>query len=487
MAKTDKNKIKNLLNKKSLKYGTNAAIITAAVIVMAIVLNLLVGLLDLKLDLTPNKLFSLSETTENILKELDSDVEIIGLFDDAVVSSGSEYKQVTDLLSLYAKSPRVTVRYIDPDRNPGIINQLDPDNTMNLRSTNFVVKSVVNGVEKKKKLDYYDLFQMEFDQYSFSQYITGSNAEQGFTGAIKYVTSEYTPVIYFTEGHDESDVDFQYRNLKEYLEKNSILVKKINLMTVEQVPEDAELVVVASPRRDFSYSERDVLENYFHNGGKAIFMFDYLENDPSFEELNKLLNKFNLELNYDKVRETDESRHLPQDPYTLVVDVKSSSIVPRAFNTFLTNCRSISILKNEKQYITHTSLISTSDSAVGEMVNKSRGDDLPGPLELAVAVDYKGGEKPSKIIVMGNSTFVNDYAYQVYGDFYFSNINFFMSAISWMVEIKDEIIVPTKSFDVNRFNITQRQVSVMSGVLVVVFPLLIFGTGLMVYLRRRHL
>ena len=61
MAKTDKNKIKNLLNKKSLKYGTNAAIITAAVIVMAIVLNLLVGLLDLKLDLTPNKLFSLSK------------------------------------------------------------------------------------------------------------------------------------------------------------------------------------------------------------------------------------------------------------------------------------------------------------------------------------------------------------------------------------------------------------------------------------------
>ena len=247
------------------------------------------------------------------------------------------------------------------------------------------------------------------------------------------------------------------------------------------------LWLLRRPEETFSYSERDVLENYFHNGGKAIFMFDYLENDPSFEELNKLLNKFNLELNYDKVRETDESRHLPQDPYTLVVDVKSSSIVPRAFNTFLTNCRSISILKNEKQYITHTSLISTSDSAVGEMVNKSCGDDLPGPLELAVAVDYKGGEKPSKIIVMGNSTFVNDYAYQVYGDFYFSNINFFMSAISWMVEIKDEIIVPTKSFDVNRFNITQRQVSVMLGVLVVVFPLLIFGTGLMVYLRRRHL
>ena len=59
MANNEKKKIKGFLNKKSFKYGTNAAIITAAVIVMAVVLNLLVGMLDLKLDLTPNKLFSL--------------------------------------------------------------------------------------------------------------------------------------------------------------------------------------------------------------------------------------------------------------------------------------------------------------------------------------------------------------------------------------------------------------------------------------------
>ena len=99
MAKIDKNKIGKLLNKRTLKYGTNAAIITAAVIVLAIMLNLIIGMLDLRLDLTPNKLFSLSETTVDILNELDKDVEIIGLFDDGSVPSNSEYKQVTDLLS----------------------------------------------------------------------------------------------------------------------------------------------------------------------------------------------------------------------------------------------------------------------------------------------------------------------------------------------------------------------------------------------------
>lgn len=487
MAKIDKNKIGKLLNKRTLKYGTNAAIITAAVIVLAIMLNLIIGMLNLQLDLTPNKLFSLSETTVDILNELDKDVEIIGLFDDGTIASDSEYKQVTDLLSLYDKYPRVTVRYVDPDRNPGIINQLDPEDTLDLRKTDFVVRSTVNGVEKKKKLEYYDLFEVEFSQYSFSQYTTGSNAEQGFTGAIKYVTSEYTPVVYFTEGHDEYDVNYYYANLKSYLERNNFLVKTINLMTVDKMPDDAELVIIASPKKDFSYAERDVLDNYFYNGGKAIFMFDYLENDPSFDELNALLGKYNLAVNYDKVKETDESRHLAQDPYTLVVDVKSNSIVPRAFNTFLTDSRSLSILKNVKDYITTTQLITTSPTAVGEMVNKSRGDDLAGPLDLAVAVEYKGGQKPSKIIAMGNSTFVSDSAIQVYGDFYFSNINFFLSAVNWMVEIKDDIIVPTKSYYMNRFNVTQRQANVMSWILVAVFPLLILGTGLRVYLRRRHL
>ena len=487
MAKIDKNKIGKLLNKRTLKYGTNAAIITAAVIVLAIMLNLIIGMLDLRLDLTPNKLFSLSETTVDILNELDKDVEIIGLFDDGTIASDSEYKQVTDLLSLYDKYPRVTVRYVDPDRNPGIINQLDPEDTLDLGKTDFVVRSTVNGVEKKKKLEYYDLFEVEFSQYSFSQYTTGSNAEQGFTGAIKYVTSEYTPVVYFTEGHDEYEVDYYYGTLKAYLERNNFFVKTINLMTVDKMPDDAELVIIASPKKDFSYAERDVLDNYFYNGGKAIFMFDYLENDSSFDELNALLGKYNLAVNYDKVKETDESRHLAQDPYTLVVDVKSNSIVPRAFNTFLTDSRSLSILKNVKDYITTTQLITTSPTAVGEMVNKSRGDDLAGPLDLAVAVEYKGGQKPSKIIAMGNSTFVSDSAIQVYGDFYFSNINFFLSAVNWMVEIKDDIIVPTKSYYMNRFNVTQRQANVMSWILVAVFPLLILGTGLRVYLRRRHL
>lgn len=481
-----KNGLKKFLHSRNLKYGSNSVILVVAVVVIAVLVNLLVGMADLKLDLTPNKLFSLSDVTKKQLKDLKQEVQIIGLFDDGKIGASDDYKEVTDLLGLYEKNSNIKVKYVDPDKNPGILNELDPDDTMDLSSASFVVKSTVNGKEKKKKLDYYDLFTTDYTE-NYEQYKTGSTAEQGFTGAIKYVTAEVTPVVYFTEGHNEINVDSEYENLKYFLDKNNYLVKKLNLLTTDKIPEDAELVIVASPKNDITIGERDVLETYLKNGGKAVFMFDYLENDPSYDQLNNLLSTYNVAVNYDKVKETNSNNHLPNDEYTIVLDVPSNSIIPQAFNTLINNSRSISILKNTKEYIKTTSLMSTSDGAVGEMVNKSRGEDLKGPLDIAVAVENQGGTKTSKILVMGNASFISNSAADAYGQYYNYSITFFLQAMSWMIDKTDEIIVPAKENVNNAIQITQLQSSMMGGVLIVIFPLLILGSGLMVYLRRRHL
>lgn len=480
-----KNIIKNFFTSRNLKHGSNAIILIVAVVVIAVLVNILVGMADIKLDLTPNKLYSLTDVTKNELKNLEQDVEIIGLFDDGRISSENEYKQVTDLLSLYEKYPRVKVEYIDPDKNPGIVNQLDPDGTMNLQESNFVVKSKVNGNEKKRKLQYYDLFDVQMDQY-YNPQTTGSNAEQGFTGAIKYVTSENTPVVYFTEGHNETDVDSDYQFLKNQVERNNFIVKKLNLLSADKIPEDAGLVVVASPKNDITLNEKDVLDEYLYGGGKAIFMFDSLVGDPDLEQFNSLLSKYNIKINHDKVLENDENRYVSQDPGTLIVNISENSVIPQSFVALLSNSRSISILKNVKEYIKTTTLMKTSESAVGQMINKSRGEDLKGPLDIAVAVEYTGGIGASKIVVIGNGSFVGDDAAS-FGDYFYNNVIFFLQSMNWMIDKKDEVIVPTKDYERNTLNITQMQANIMGGTLIVIFPLLILGTGLMVFLRRRHL
>jgi hypothetical protein len=258
-------------------------------------------------------------------------------------------------------------------------------------------------------------------------------------------------------------------------------------VTTAQVPKDAELLIIAAPKSDLTISERTALENYFDYGGKAIFMFDYLASDPSFDQFNNLLGEFNVAVDYDKVKETDGNKHLPNDEYSMVMNVSSSNIIPTEFNALLSNSRSIRILKNAKEYIKTTPLMSTGSGAIGEMVNKSRGADQKGPLDIAVAVENQGGGATSKILVMGNASFIGDTFASKYPDYYNNGLVFFLQSMSWMIDKQDEVIVPTKNYEVNQIQITQTQAQVMGGVVVVVFPLLILCTGLVVYLRRRHL
>jgi len=475
------------MNLRSLKYGSNTAILIIAVVAIALLVNILVGIPDLKLDLTPNKLYSLSDVTQKELEKLDKEVEIIGLFDDGLVGSSNPYKEVTELLDLYDKYPNITVTYIDPVKNPGIIKELDPEERLGLQNTNFVVRSTVNGKTKSKKLEYYDMFAMQMNQYTLQPQVTGSTAEQSFTGAIRYVTSEKTPVIYFTEGHDEPAVDQYFTSFKDALERNNFEVSKINLLTVEAVPEDAALVVVMSPGKDFTLREREVLDEYLYKGGDAVFMFDYESNDPDYTQINELLKEYNVTVNYDKVKETDDSRHIPQDEYTLLVNAPSNDIVKYSYTPLISSARSIGILRNDKDFVKVKSLMKTSDTAIGEMVDKSRGEDIPGPLDIAIAVEHSGRQNISKVLVFGNTLFISDSAYQAFGYYFNTNMNFFFQALSWAVEMKDDIIAPTKNYEVNQIQITESQARLIGGALIIILPLLVLGTGMAVFLRRRHL
>lgn len=470
---------KKIVNSRNLKYGTNSLILTAVVIAIAVIINLLVGMTSLKVDLTSNKLFSIGDQTKEILEKLDKEVVIYGLFDDEKIK-GTEYNDVTELLNQYAKYPKVEIKYIDPERNPGIINDLDPENLKEISNNDFVVKSG----NKIKKLSYYDLFSTQFNQQTYGYDTTGLNAEQGFTGAIKYVISEVTPVVYFMEGHDENKVDSVYTSVKEYLEMNNYDIKTLNLFTLESVPEDAELIVIASPKKDLTSEENFRLKKYLDAGGKAIFMFDSLEHDTDLSQFENVLVDYGVGINYDKVLENDTARRDPTNPYAILLDIQSNAVIPQKFNTIFANSRSINILKNTKEYISVTSLAKTSDKAVGEQINKARGENILGPLDLAVAVEDKGSYEVSKILVFGNSGFISDSFLQQYGP---NGLYFFLYSLNWMQDKEEEVFIEAKMYETPMLNINAQQSIILGIIVVVVVPLIILGLGLFVYLRRRHL
>ena len=101
--------------------GANFLIYTAVVLAIIVVANVFVNrYFPRRWDLTPSKKYSLSPQTKKIVNGLTRDVTIY----DFDREGGSRSRR--DLLDNYgADSRRLSVRYIDPDREPSLARQYD--------------------------------------------------------------------------------------------------------------------------------------------------------------------------------------------------------------------------------------------------------------------------------------------------------------------------------------------------------------------------
>jgi ABC-type uncharacterized transport system involved in gliding motility auxiliary subunit len=111
------------LQTKEVRYGGYAAVLTLAIIIGLVLLNLIVQQFSPQVDLTQNKLFSLSEQTLKVLEEIKSPVTIYGLWEP-----GKETKQVKEVLDKYTeRNKNIRLEVVDPDKNPGFVAKYDKE------------------------------------------------------------------------------------------------------------------------------------------------------------------------------------------------------------------------------------------------------------------------------------------------------------------------------------------------------------------------
>lgn len=194
-------KEKRRKNKKVLRHGSYSMAVTGIVIASVVVLNLVVQELPSKfreIDLSSQKLYTIGEQTEKMLKKLDKDVQIY-----FVAQDGTESSDIEKLLERYEEgSKHVQVEQKDPAVNPTFVSQYTSDNISN----NSVI--VVCG-DKSKVIDYTDMYETTINYSTYSQQVTGFDGEGQLTSALNYVVSEDMPVLYTLEGHEEASMSEQ--------------------------------------------------------------------------------------------------------------------------------------------------------------------------------------------------------------------------------------------------------------------------------------
>ena len=90
-------------------------------------------------------------------------------------------------------------------------------------------------------------------------------------------------VAYFTRGHGEgspSDVNPQngFSELRRILEERNIKVSTIDLSTIERMPIDAKIIIIASPKATFQDQEISIIRDFINTkGGRLIVAIDPLD------------------------------------------------------------------------------------------------------------------------------------------------------------------------------------------------------------------
>lgn len=268
-------KIKKLFQTTGTKQGSFSIGVTAIVIAIVVVANMIIGQLPEKyrnIDVSSTKIYEISDTSKDLLKELDHKVTLTVL---AVKDETDD--RITTFLSKYAGlSKNVSVKWIDPVLHPSALTE------NNAEKDTIVVKCEDTG--KSTTVAFSDIIVQDMSSY----YYTGSASESEFDGegqltsAINYVISDASQTVYRTSGHGESTFS---TTISDLMKKNNYNVEELNLVMNTEIPDDCDLLMMYAPTNDLSQEEADVMKNYLKSGGKVMLILG----DTTSEQLPNLM------------------------------------------------------------------------------------------------------------------------------------------------------------------------------------------------------
>lgn len=471
-------KLTSSANGKVFRSGVYSTAILAAAIVLAVLLNLLVGALPKKyteFDLSEAKMYTLGDSSKKLVQSLDQDVTVYYLCE-----TGSEDAILTKLLDHYAdESSHFRWEQKDPAIYPTFAAQYGASDV----STGSLI--VVSG-ENNVVLDAADLYEYDYSDY----YTTGSanvtfGGEKQITSAIYKLTAAEETHAYYTTNHGEQALT---SSLTEALEAQNITAQPLDLLT-STIPDDCDLLIINDPTSDFAsdglVDEISQLQTYLENGGRVLLTTNGYDETPN---LDAVMAQFGLAREAGLVVEGDSSHALYGYPYSLFPDYgttdESTALdgVNRSTHVMLSVAQGITI--TETDGVTAESLLNTSEDAYSKLnfdtsstTDKENGD-TDGPFSLAVLA--RKDDTGAEVIWIGCPNMDNEQLYQSIP----GNLTFLQGCAASMVG--QDILIDTKALEASPITIPASTATTLGLVFVFVLPAVVLIAGAVVVLLRRR-
>lgn len=454
-------RLKTFSTQRSARMGANSALTVALFITILAIVNFLGARHSIRWDLSENQNYTLAPETHRVLRNLTRDVSVT-VFTREKDPGYQAYKERLD--SYKQASPKLTVQFIDPERQPKV--------AQNYGITRTDIAIFESGPQSVR--------------------IT-SPAEVEITGALVRVSKDTKKRLVFLEGHGERSLDDKDRGglalTKEVLEKQGYDVGALSLLQESAVPENTAVLIVAGPRRAVTKEEKDRIRAYVAKGGHLLVLVD-----PDMETgMDDLLDTWGIGLGRGVL--VDLQDRLAQGDLTalLVRTFTDHEITHELTAAVLFPLARHLVFHEEKgkdwDYVplARTSPRSWAETDMkGRVVSYNDKEDVQGPLPLAAALTPKQaseeGQPRPALVIVGNSAFASNGFINFVG-----NSDFFQRAIGWLSEEGNIISLTPKDLASRPFTPNPLQERILLYVQVILLPAMTVLCGLLVWRKRRRL
>ncbi len=451
-----------------------------------------------RIDLTKQGIYSLSAETKANIRNLKSETQINVLFPKE--SNQPELKQILSHIKHLLRSFEnhgvqngeriLKIDYIDPFRQRSKAQKLFDQYSVNEENILLVTQG-----DRSQVIRQADLYEVTENK------ITGFKGEIALTSAIINVNSESSDKVYFILGHGEMQIyDNDPNNgisaLRAFLEKRNFQTDTLSLLKTKKIPEDASLIIIASPQGKFLAPEVDLLRRYMseQNGRMIVFIDPGPTHglDDLFEDWGILSeNKFIYEPNTSMTSSSNNFiiHQFAEHPINdLLIDYKLNAVLgqprPVIKDPLAENNKRLSVI--ELMGTSQSSWIERSPFAQDAFIEFNEKTDSKGPISIAAISNLNQNSAldisiPSgRIAVFGDSALINNKHFQIFG-----NQILFNNTLNWILDRMHMLKIPIREIATYQLTMSQKN----ARQLIVFYAILPLGIALwgflILYFRKK--
>ncbi len=432
---------------------------TLLLLIATVALYQLSARYPLSRDLTQTKLNSLELGSVNALKMLQGEVKITVYATEQNVKLGDLRRLIREFVAIYQRyKPDITLTFVDPLKEPDAMRKAS-------------IQS--NG-------------EMIVEYGGRSAHLVSLN-EQTLSSALLGLAHSKNELLMYLEGHGERKLDgaanHDLGDFGKRLQKNGYRISSLNLTVSPDVPSNASLLVLTHPQAPLLQGEVDKILRHIANGGNLLWLIDA---EP-LRGLEPVADKLGLLLTPGAVIDPAAQDMNAPANWALSTDYPSHPVTDN-FNLITVFPFARGLDSNENNAWQRQTLvvaaprgwISQTPFKPGNKLHMDKNHDIPGPVNLAIAMQRSVNDKVQRIIVVGGASFLAN-AYSGNG----GNIDLGINMVNWLSNEDKLITIQPRANKDGNITLSTHQLTIISISLVIALPLLLLLVAGVQWWRRR--